>query len=677
MKGIRSKNPLTNLRESAAIAASLLLTISIATGCFDNSGRHSKNGSTDTEHAESAENNFSQYVPGHWNHAGYMKLSHNEFRDSGQQHLNMFGIQIKALLITMTSIEVHSELQGWITVVDYGEKGKTVDLMQFKKGRTAELSYFNLEPDIYTQMRIHLTSENILVIEKNGTYMMKELRVPKWIAPEIKVVGSFEILDSGLTSLVMKFDPFRSIHFAPGQGFMLKPTFKILEINTSPSVTETISSADGDEINIFGELCARFPAGAFPGDTEIGVTTMGLPSAMPFSSTFILGSAYNFEPEGTHLAINMELIMNYSDSEVIENNVDESSLNIYSFNDNTGVWSNLSGTTDIDQNTVTSSVGTFALFAVGGDPLTAPKINPAEIINAGNSVQMSDVPLKAAAKIVDGDGILNAYLYYRETGDIAFNIIEMCPSGDDWFEAVIPLSSLRDQLTPTGIELFIESADNSEEVSFAPVTSSLSPHLYAYNPDLDSDGMNDRWEVENALNIATDDSALDPDNDGFTNIEEYVNNTDPQVPEMLPVPEDIDSLCSVDWTEKIWNGSAYDFASVNTVNSVLPPNSAEYIGIDYDISFIRTYIIAGNPITIANKTDTIEGETGEIEYIEPETGALLYDDHLHIDEFYTIINGRQWNPLPDIKNFDIDYTADAWNTNGGFYSENFSFFIEN
>ena len=47
--------------------------------------------------------------------------------------------------------------------------------------------------------------------------------------------------------------------------------------------------------------------------------------------------------------------------------------------------------------------------------------------------------------------------------------------------------------------------------------------------DIDNDGMSDMWEMENGLTVGVDDSQLHADNDGLTNIEEYLLGTDPQV----------------------------------------------------------------------------------------------------------------------------------------------------
>ena len=47
--------------------------------------------------------------------------------------------------------------------------------------------------------------------------------------------------------------------------------------------------------------------------------------------------------------------------------------------------------------------------------------------------------------------------------------------------------------------------------------------------DTDEDGMPDHWENNFGLNLTMDDSQEDSDNDGYTNLEEYLNKTDPKI----------------------------------------------------------------------------------------------------------------------------------------------------
>ena len=47
--------------------------------------------------------------------------------------------------------------------------------------------------------------------------------------------------------------------------------------------------------------------------------------------------------------------------------------------------------------------------------------------------------------------------------------------------------------------------------------------------DSDNDGIKDEFEVRYGLSLSSDDSELDTDNDGFTNIQEYLNGTNPVV----------------------------------------------------------------------------------------------------------------------------------------------------
>jgi hypothetical protein len=65
--------------------------------------------------------------------------------------------------------------------------------------------------------------------------------------------------------------------------------------------------------------------------------------------------------------------------------------------------------------------------------------------------------------------------------------------------------------------------DSQQQVGGWPELKSAAPPL-----DSDGDGMPDSWERRHGLNPHdASDGAADKDNDGYTNLEEYLNNTDP------------------------------------------------------------------------------------------------------------------------------------------------------
>jgi hypothetical protein len=64
--------------------------------------------------------------------------------------------------------------------------------------------------------------------------------------------------------------------------------------------------------------------------------------------------------------------------------------------------------------------------------------------------------------------------------------------------------------SPVGVHLF--------RSSLVPLTP---------GKDTDGDGLPDTWESANNLNPNVDDGALDPDDDGLTNLQEYAGGTDP------------------------------------------------------------------------------------------------------------------------------------------------------
>ncbi len=69
-------------------------------------------------------------------------------------------------------------------------------------------------------------------------------------------------------------------------------------------------------------------------------------------------------------------------------------------------------------------------------------------------------------------------------------------------------------------------SDGDELLDGAEVnTTKTLPHI----PDTDMDEMPDGWEVVHLLNPLVDDASIDADGDGFSNIKEFINGTNPNI----------------------------------------------------------------------------------------------------------------------------------------------------
>ena len=72
--------------------------------------------------------------------------------------------------------------------------------------------------------------------------------------------------------------------------------------------------------------------------------------------------------------------------------------------------------------------------------------------------------------------------------------------------------------------------EGSHASSSGSVTAGGGSTPSPFSEDSDSDGMPDSWELQHNLNPNLNDAGQDPDGDGYTNLQEYLNGTDPWVP---------------------------------------------------------------------------------------------------------------------------------------------------
>lgn len=104
----------------------------------------------------------------------------------------------------------------------------------------------------------------------------------------------------------------------------------------------------------------------------------------------------------------------------------------------------------------------------------------------------------------------------------SMNFVTVNPTDDD----IADLGNSVYRLSMASIpayEIFTLTVSNITDLAGNPVT----PANIRIN-DFDNDSMADDWETDNGLDPSVNDSAADPDNDGFTNFQEYQARTSPQ-----------------------------------------------------------------------------------------------------------------------------------------------------
>jgi hypothetical protein len=140
---------------------------------------------------------------------------------------------VEHIYLTITKVLVHiaeeTSENGWKTVAT---PNKQVDFLELVNGVTAPLNLFPLPAGHYTQIRLMLSEDgeycgqtiyaNTIVI--NGKSF--PLTIPSALRTGIKCVQSFFISENETTEICLSFDVRKAVHYAPGNGYMMKPAFR-------------------------------------------------------------------------------------------------------------------------------------------------------------------------------------------------------------------------------------------------------------------------------------------------------------------------------------------------------------------------------------------------------------------------------------------------------------------
>ncbi len=486
---------------------------------------------------------------------GILPLPGNEpvFGTSGEQGVVRLTLtdfplgasDVRRIIVRVREIQVNQPGVGWQTPVVFTPY-KEIDLLSLVNGRTMELGAFNATAGNYDRLRIVLERGGSVVTVKDGVTSTHPLTMPTDNETQILILQAFLVARTTVTTMKLDLDAAKSLTMENGK-YVFRPVMRVLETRNDAGASALIDADAGGKITVPGSVSLDVPAGVLADDARITIATIAVPSFRPITSDVLIGPILDFGPDGMTFSEDVTIEVPYKRADLEAAGVLESLIRLTYYKAEEQRWVDVPATIDTDRQVLIAKVNHFTDFGITGPVGASPRINPADIVNIQDSgANPTQVPWKVAATITDASGISSAKLYFRRVGDPFYQVTTMANVGADNFEGVIPLAYIRNLTQAAGIEVFVEATDNTSTKSYAP--GYMDGHLHTYNPDMDNDGMNDRWEAESLLNVAVNDAGSDNDGDGMTNIMEFILGMNPSLVDVAQ------------WGTSLWGGGSTRWA---------------------------------------------------------------------------------------------------------------------
>lgn len=135
---------------------------------------------------------------------------------------------VQNVIVRFEGVDVHSDTTGWTEI---STELSEIDLLELQDGATEMLAVDELPAGNYTQIRLRLVSATLVL---NDT--IENVTIPSGFQSGVKINPKppIEVKSGQATKVVLDFDAERSLHFAPGKGWIMRPVVKAVWTSVEP-----------------------------------------------------------------------------------------------------------------------------------------------------------------------------------------------------------------------------------------------------------------------------------------------------------------------------------------------------------------------------------------------------------------------------------------------------------